>query len=66
MYHPFVDDQVYRIERQFRERHAAMAREPDVDRPGIWEQLRTRFRQVWFRRLAGRVSSASVKARTTE
>ena len=68
MYHPFVDDQVYRIERQFRERQAAMARmarEIDVDRPGIWEQLRTRFRQVWFRRFAGRVSSASVKARTT-
>ena len=52
MYHPFVDDQVYRIERQFRERQAAMARmvrQLDAGRPGIWAQLRMRFQQVWPR-----------------
>jgi hypothetical protein len=52
MYHPFVDDQVYRIERQFRERQAAMARmarQLDAGRPGIWAQLRMRFQQVWAR-----------------
>jgi hypothetical protein len=52
MYHPFVDDQVYRIERQFRERQAAMARmarQLDAGRPGIWAQLRTRFQKVWAR-----------------
>ena len=52
MYHPFVDDQVYRIERQFRERQAAMARmarQLDAGRLGIWAQVRMRFQQVWAR-----------------
>jgi hypothetical protein len=52
MYHPFVDDQVYRIERQFRERQAAMARmarQLDAGRPGIWAQLHMRFQQMWAR-----------------
>lgn len=52
MYHPFVDDQVYRIERQFRERQVAMARmarQLDVGGPGIWVQLRMCFQQVWAR-----------------
>jgi hypothetical protein len=52
MYHPFVDDQVYRIEHQFRERQAAMARmarQLDAGRSGIWAQLGMRFQQVWAR-----------------
>ena len=49
MYHPYVDDQVYRIERQVRERRAAMVRmvrQCDAGRPGIWAQLRKRFAPV--------------------
>jgi hypothetical protein len=49
MYHPYVDDQVYRIERQYREQQATMtrmARHLDAGRPSIWAQLRKRFQQV--------------------
>ena len=55
MYHPFVDDQVYRIERQFRERRATMermVRQLDAGRPGIWAQLRKRFQQMRARAAA--------------
>jgi hypothetical protein len=63
MYHPFVDDQVSRIERQFRERQAAiarMARQLGAGRPGIWAQLHTRFQQVRAR--AAVLSNASCHA----
>ena len=52
MHHPFVDDQVYRIERQFREQQAAMARmaqQLDLGGPSIWAQLYQRFQQVLAR-----------------
>lgn len=55
MYHPYVDDQVYRIERQFRERRAAMARmarQLDAGRSGIWAQLRNHFQQLRARAAA--------------
>src|SRR5262245_48819045 len=49
MYHPYVDDQVKRIERRYRERRAAMqrtVRQLDAGRPSIWAQLLKRFQQV--------------------
>ena len=55
MYHPYVDDQVYRIDRQFRERRAVMermARQLDAGRPGIWAQLRKHFQQIRARAAA--------------
>jgi len=63
MYHPYVDDQVYRIERQYREQQATMtrmARQLDAGRPSIWAQLRKRFQQV--RALAAVFPNASCGA----
>ena len=60
MYHPYVDDQVNRIERRYRERRAAMqrtVRQLDAGRPSIWAQLLKRFQQVRARRAVLRNAS---------
>jgi hypothetical protein len=60
MYDPYVDDQVYRLERQFRERRAAkerLVRQLDAGRPGIWAQLRKRLLMVRARAAAFPITS---------
>jgi hypothetical protein len=64
MYHPFVDDQVYRIERQFRERRAAterMVQQLDTGRPSIWARLRKHFQMPARAAALPNVSSDAAK-----